>query len=156
MCHMNGILIYLILFLKNIEKIGDPYSFPKREDMVKDNQSSHVTIPLKDSDKRLRMCCVRLPPTDCVVRVAHLFSKSIVAERSALQPCQSTVNGQGHKYNFQHTQVYRDCCFGSGFTGESGFRHFSESGSGYQNKALLNPYSIRMRILTICPWFIHI
>ncbi len=59
---MNGILIYLILFLKNIEKIEDPYSFPKREDMVKDNQSSHATVPLKDSDKCLHtyvLCPVR-------------------------------------------------------------------------------------------------
>jgi hypothetical protein len=32
-------------------KIGIPNSFPKREDMVKDNQSSYATVPLKDNEE---------------------------------------------------------------------------------------------------------
>ncbi len=56
---MNGILIFLILFLKNIQKIKNPYSFPRRDENGQ-RQPSHATFPLKDSDKCLRMCCVWL------------------------------------------------------------------------------------------------
>ncbi len=164
---MNGILIFLILFLKNIQKIKNPYSFPRRDENGQ-RQPSHATFPLKDSDKCLRMCCVWLErefyPSERN-RLCHQGRSSILRVYCCREKYFAGLSISGQRTRSQTIfnvlwSLYPTSVpwpvFRIRIHPESGSRHFWESECGFQNEALLNLDSIQMRIQTICPWFIRI